>query len=161
MTGFSTEETRYESYYARDVNNYFAKCDSGKVKRKGIFAETGLKKAPGIEVCFDAVINYIYKGVPIKTTIDNCTDITKFLVAKNVTGGALEGETDHGKVIRWYYAKSETKPIRYKVNGHKVASSDSGRVCMTLPETLPDDIDYDFYVKYSEKLLESICANQK
>lgn len=38
LTGFTTEETRYRSYHARDVNNYIGIKENGAVKTKGTYA---------------------------------------------------------------------------------------------------------------------------
>lgn len=58
-----------------------------------------------------------------------------------------------GKVVRWYYAKDETGTIDYILSGNKVPKSDGAKPLMDLPESLPDDIDYDWYINEAVSLL--------
>lgn len=68
-------------------------------------------------------------------------------------------EVDHlGKVVRWYRRVGETRCIEYVTNGNKVGGSDGAGPLMTLPDTLPVDIDYDFYVREANDLLREIGA---
>lgn len=224
-TNFKTEETRYAALYSRDVNNYVAvkkKWDKvNKVwldevdgaKTKGAFAKSGLQKNPTNYVCVEAVINLLTKRIPIYETITKCTDITKFVSVRTVSGGAVkvyeympppahnsseelirmagfgevvdgvwntgEGELSAlttveaykhacavlskpgrseflGKSIRWYYAQGVTGELVYAKNGNKVPKSDGAKPLMTLPDQLPDDINYDWYIKETETMLGTL-----
>jgi hypothetical protein len=86
------ESGEYAAIYSRDVNNYFAVKSDGEVKRKGQYAISGLveKKNPGVEICSDAVADYLSKGTPILYTLSACRDIRKFVTIKKVTGGAVK-----------------------------------------------------------------------
>jgi hypothetical protein len=91
-TGLEMESGEYAAIYSRDVNNYFAVKSDGEVKRKGQYAIAGLveKKNPGVEICSDAVADYLSKGTPILYTLASCRDIRKFVTIKKVTGGAVK-----------------------------------------------------------------------
>ena len=58
-----------------------------------------------------------------------------------------------GKAIRWYYAEGVTGTINYKTSGNNVPRSEGAKPCMELPEKLPNDIDYDWYVNECHDLL--------
>jgi hypothetical protein len=173
------EHAVYKGIYFRDVNNYFAITDKGEVKRKGVFvhAEVGSgpssSKVPNNEICGDAVIAYIKDGKAIDETIYRCRDIRKFVTVKYVKGGAIrrlyEGteseqfEQDKpgtyellGKVVRWAHRRNYEGALHYKTNGNQVGGSKGGWPVMTLPDTLPDWIDYEYYVGHARKLLESM-----
>jgi len=78
-------------------------------------------------------------------------------LAKELT--RLPGETEFvGKVVRWYYSKDVQGELVYAKSGNKVPRSDGAKPCMILPEQLPDDIDYDWYIAESVKILEQIGA---
>jgi hypothetical protein len=62
-----------------------------------------------------------------------------------------------GKVIRWYYSISAPGSIIYNTNGNTVGLSYGAKPCMTLPDEFPNDIDYEFYLRTSEKMLEEIA----
>lgn len=61
-----------------------------------------------------------------------------------------------GKVIRWYYGTKSPGPILYASNGNTVGMSYGATPCMTLPDALPDDIDYAWYVRKAEAILRDI-----
>lgn len=91
-TGLDMEASEYAAIYSRDINNYIAVKTDGSVKRKGEYAPTSLimKKSPDVEICSDAVAEYLSKGTPIMYTIFSCRDITKFVTIQRVTGGAVK-----------------------------------------------------------------------
>jgi hypothetical protein len=174
-TGMELEHANYRGIYFRDVNNYFAITDKGEVKRKGIFtpAEVGSgpssSKAPHREICADAVIAYIKDGVPLDETIYRCRDIRKFVTVRTVKGGAVydphygsdleQFEPTQellGKVVRWVYRRDYGGAIHYKTNGNQVADSVGAWPVMTLPDALPDWIDYEYYVSHARKLLDTM-----
>lgn len=91
-TGLEMETDDYLALYARDVNNYFAIKTPDDVKRKGEYAKAGLieKKNPDVEICADAVADFLAKGVPIDYTIAACRDIRKFVTIQRVNGGGVK-----------------------------------------------------------------------
>lgn len=104
-TGLEMEGADYAALYSRDVNNYFAVKTDGKVKRKGAYAKAGLieKKSPDVEICGDAVADFLSKGTPLLYTIAWSRDITKFVTVQKVSHGAVklwgEGPRKGTKVV--------------------------------------------------------------
>ena len=49
-------------------------------------------------------------------------------------------------VIRWYYATEVEGELVYVTTGNRVPKSKGARELMVLPDTLPTDIDYDWYI---------------
>lgn len=71
----------------------------------------------------------------------------------------LPGETEYvGKTVRWYYAKDVVGELVYAGSGNKVPRSEGARPLMILPNEFPDDIDFDWYIQESVKILEQIGA---
>lgn len=63
-----------------------------------------------------------------------------------------------GKAVRFYYAKDrETYDVIYAKNGNKVPRSEGSKPCMDLPKEMPDDIDYDWYIRETESLLKQLA----
>lgn len=154
VTGFDTEETAYRSIHSRDVNNYIALKAEGGFKAKGPYAPAGLAKNPTNEICIGAVVKYLIDGIPIDDTIRACTDIKKFISIRTVKGGALDQDGFYlGKAIRWYYATDLDGAITYKINGNKVPSTDGAQALMDLPDELPADLDFDFYINKAAEML--------
>lgn len=177
-TSFQTEAVRYLGVYSRDVNSYIALVEGkgGKIKeakRKGLFAKAGLqaKHDPTFDICSTAVVEYLTHGADIEDTIMRCDDITQFVGVKQVgkvklgNGKMAEGGYDvHGnylgKMVRWYYGEGERGFIA-KANGARVAGTTGAVPCMDLPEELPDDIDYAWYVREAYARLNDIGLNVK
>jgi hypothetical protein len=162
LTDFETEETRYKALYARDVNNYIAVKEDGKCKHKGCYSEVGsalnsrLSKNPEAQICNDALTEFLAKGTPIDKTIRECKDIRKFISVRNVKGGAEKGGTYLGKSVRWYYSKTARGTINYLLTANKVPKTDNAQPLMDMPTELPDDLDYEYYIKQSTDMLHDI-----
>lgn len=58
-----------------------------------------------------------------------------------------------GKVIRWYYAEGEKNAIYYMKSLNKVPKSDGAVPCMDLPDSIPENLNYDWYINEARKLL--------
>ena len=167
ITGFVTEETQYKSYYARDVNAYFAIKEDGTAKLKGPWAEIGsatgtkLDVNPNALICTDAVVALLSKNIPIEETILNCKDITRFITVRNVKGGAHKDGWYLGKTIRWYYSTNIVGTINYITNNNKVPDTDNAMPCMILPNELPTDINYQKYIEMAKEILYNIAYFEK
>jgi len=169
-TGFSTEETEYSAYYARDVNNYIAvkapdKEGKVSIKSKGAYANPWadpkqaifrLHKNPTNTICLDAVEALLTRNVPVDHTIRACKDIRKFVSVRKVKGGAVKNGEFLGSSIRWYYVAGDSSEMVYASTGNKVPRSDGAKPLMTLPELFPDDVDYEWYEREATKILREI-----
>ena len=85
------------------------------------------------------------RGQALKPTVRYSTDGGEYL----------------GKAIRFYYSTEVSGAIHYKEPNssgthNKVPKSDGARPCMTLPDELPDDIDYGWYVREARDILVEI-----
>lgn len=178
LTAYKMEETRYAATYSRDVNNYLAtklKFENGawtdeieEIKVKGVYAERGsalnsvLSKNPESLIVSDAMQALIMKGTPVAKTVTECQDIRRFVSIKNVTkGGGEKNGVYLGKVVRWYYPKNEGGYIAYVGSGNKVAKTDNARPLMDLPDELPKDIDYEYYIKEANDALYEVGFYKK
>ncbi len=176
ITNLSLEETRYAATYNRDVNNYIAIKDKEGdsearylddqlgCKTKGTYCERGsalnsvLSKNPESLICSDAVISYLKNGTSVEKTIKESKDIRRFVNVRNVKGGGEKNGIYLGKVVRWYYVEGEQGFIAYVGSGNKVANSDGAKPLMDLPDELPDDIDYKYYITKSIDMLYDLGA---
>lgn len=66
-----------------------------------------------------------------------------------------------GKVVRFYIGRGVEGALHYRKRNasgarNKVPASDGAVPCMDLPDTLPRDIDYDFYIREAERQLKLI-----
>jgi hypothetical protein len=155
-SNLNMEFTYYRSLHSRDVNNYIAVKQDGKAKTKGVYASSGLQKSPQNEICAEAVVKFLVDGTPVEDTIRNCQDIRRFITLRTVQGGAVKDGYTLGKAIRWYYATSVSGDITYRTNGNTVPRSEGAKPVMDLPDELPTDIDYDWYIRECREILMSL-----
>lgn len=158
-TQLELEHVTYKGLYSRDVNNYFAITDKGKIKGKGIYTLSNIQIDPKNEICAMSVMNFIAKGIPIEETVMNCQDFTKFITLQAVTGGAVKDGEYLGKVVRFYHSNTVQGEIIYAKSGNKVPKSDNCRPCMVLPSTFPDDVDFQYYIDEAYSMLSEIGYN--
>jgi hypothetical protein len=157
-TTFVLEQTDYSQIASRDVNNYIAIKTDGSTKGKGVFASRSLAKNPEFLIIYEAVEALLCHCTPLRTTIEQCTDITKFVAVRRVTGGAVWRDELLGKAIRYYYSNDvpADESIRYKKNNNKVPKSDGARPLMDLPDTFPNDVNFNYYETLANKVLVEI-----
>jgi hypothetical protein len=154
-TIFTMEYTEYRALYSINVNNYLAVKPDGKVKGKGQFASNSLAKNPTNAICVQAAIAYLTKQTPIKETILHCQDIRQFITLRTVQGGAIKDNQPIGKSIRWYHSTSTMTAIHYAKNNNKVPKSDGAMPLLNYPDSLPPDIDYQFYIQEAKNIIRS------
>lgn len=166
-TGLEMESTNYKAIYSRDVNNYLAFYEKPKgnnyAKAKGAYAfaaESTLKVNPTNEICTRAVIEWIANAKPIEQTIRECRDIREFVSVRLVRGGACKDGVYLGKAIRWYYATGVEGEIINAKNGHTVPRSKGAKPCMQLPDSFPEDVDYDHYTALAYEMLGDFSADK-
>ena len=200
-TGFEYEETRYTKVGMKDVNNYLALGTDGKVKRKGLYGESGVHspgtpggKNPTMEVCTLLAIDFLKTG---SFDILKYTDMKDFVAIRNVKGGGIQfdkyeyvddwveieprqwsyegmttkpvsrksrppphevgrGGVPFGRVARWYMTTKKMPPLSYIGSGNRVPKTEGARVCMTLPKTLPKDLDLEWYLAETNAILTAI-----
>lgn len=155
----------YLALVSRDVNSYVSLQFDGSVKRKGAFGRSGVispdataGKHPDLDICAEAVVAYLSKGVPLANTIRSCTDVRKFIRVRGAKGGArLASDTpdmNYGRAVRWYYATSSAGDwLIDATSGNKVAGSDGAKLCMRMPPAMPTDVDFSYYESHAEKML--------
>jgi len=163
VTSLVTEETRYQGYYARDVNNYVAVKPDGEVKAKGAFSNPWKEnsifrfhKNPTAIVCVEALHAFLNYRIPISDSIEDECEPHKFATVRKVKGGAEKDGESLGRVARWYWSKSSPGPITYVENGNAVADSDNGQPMMRLPLVRPDDVDLGEYIRRTEQMLTDV-----
>ncbi len=69
------------------------------------------------------------------------------------------GGVPFGKVARWYMTKDALPPLAYMESGNTVPKTEGARICMTLPDELPQDIDLEWYVNESLSMLADMGVN--
>lgn len=167
VTGFNMEHGEYRALHAKDVNNYVAVYD-GYTKSKGLYAETwweekndpnvALKKGMQTAIVYVAIRKYLLDGCNMSETINDCKDMNMFVSARTVKSGGVYKGQYLGKMCRWYYS-TEGSSINYSNNGNlvpKTAEGNGVKPMMDLTDTLPDDLDYDWYFNEAVSKLKDL-----
>lgn len=130
-------------------------------KTKGNYCERGsalnsvLSKNPEALILSDALQAFLAHGTPVVETITNCRDIRRFVVIRNVKGGAEKDGVYLGKAVRWYYAQEVEGTINYVLSGNKVANTEGAKPHMIMTPSFPNDLDFDWYINAAtEELYE-------
>lgn len=66
------------------------------------------------------------------------------------------GGVPFGRVARWYMTTKQMPPLSYVASGNKVPGTDGARVCLTLKDSIPKDIDYEWYITEAQRILRDV-----
>lgn len=182
-TGYTLDDDPFKAIFQKDVNNYLAITDKGKVKFKGAIGLTnGLKVSKAI--VSNAFINYVVAAKDYREFIYECTDLRQFQMVTK-TGYTFDdtivrdingNETKAQKVNRTFAIKDPNKAVEiFKVKrgavieeeGTTIVGDDSyTKGLPNAPEYYAidneaigegwitiDDIDKEYYINQVEDLL--------
>jgi DNA polymerase elongation subunit (family B) len=66
------------------------------------------------------------------------------------------GGVPFGRVARWYMTTAKLPPIQRVDNGYLVAKTEGARLCMTLPDELPSDLNTAWYINETYGMLKNM-----
>lgn len=66
------------------------------------------------------------------------------------------GGKPFGRVARWYMTTQSLPPLTYVKSGNKVPTTDGGKLCLVLPDKLPDDLNKSWYIAEAQRILNDI-----
>jgi len=170
QTGFTMSFNTYRAFYQRDVNSYVALSTDGKVKAKGEFINKwpDLRHTPFANIAKTAVQEFLDKGTDVETTIYGCTDVNQFMICAVVTGNV---ETSWNgiaqtKVLRFYKSNdSRAAPILRRDRGTEewttVPDSSDCMMAADLPDGIPDDLNYAWYINRAKEQLATITRRKR
>lgn len=189
LTKLELEDQFYTKMVIKDVNNYIAVNDKGKVKRKGAaFAysmnpedkELDYHKNPSALVIPKALEQYFIHGVPIEKYVKECTDIFDFCLGVKVKRdfnlqqytieqGRLVEETLQEQVVRYYVSHSNCSlKKKYKAGAKKYGQKPTevqkgwNMTAYNRHEEKPFDeykVDYRFYLERIRKIIKEVDPN--
>lgn len=168
-TGLTMEENQYQSMYLRDVNNYIAVYkESGKLKSKGAYEYKDLawyKNMSALVIPMAVEHEVMRKGSAKDFILNHKNEFDFMLRAKVPRSSKLITVDDNGvetqqqNICRYYPCKDGEKLVKLMPNGNngwKQLGIDTEwkiKVCNDM-DNFQWDIDYDYYIKEVNKLLE-------
>lgn len=103
-----------------------------------------------------------HDGSPIEDLPEftTATKITKALTLRNDKYRASQLKGNYlGKMVRWYYS-TQGEPIYYRTNGNQVPKTGDGVApMMDLSDTLPHDLNWQWYVNEAKEMLKDLGIN--
>lgn len=165
------EVSSFERLIQRDVNNYIAVKQNGKLKLKGgaVGQANGVDvtKASKPTIIDHMLVNKLVYGRPFIATVqegefrDYCFTL-KSMKSSTQTGKMVDenGNVFDNEVNRTYATKSGGKVLKEKVGDLENAKFPDTPEQMSianyeLPKETPADLDYSYYIELAEKKLES------
>ena len=168
LTQMDMEYAEYEKVITKDINAYMAITTSGKVKDKGFFGqEVQLGKGFDKPVVKKALYDYFIKGIPVKQTIINHTNIYDFCMMKKTDSSFTTTWNNEvlQKTNRYYASKSKDAAYLYKNKSgkktHQLKKSSviifNDYVAKPMSEY---NIDYDYYITECQEIIDKIVPRQ-
>lgn len=163
MTGLTLEQVIYRRMFIRDVNNYVAQSEDGKIKRKGCYEhDLGWHQNASALVIPKVAEKVLLDGAPIRQTVEQWPDLMDFMLRTKVPRSShlLWGDERVQNTTRYYIAKDGrplTKmmpPLKGKTEWRRIGveSGWNVQVCNDIRDaTLP--VDFDYYVREVEKIV--------
>lgn len=177
-TDFELEFTVYEKFIRKDVNNYVvvkADCDDPDDchKFKGFFTDgiplTGGYKYPIVK---EAILNYFLYGKFIQDTLAGADNILDFCLAQKVSPNKFHRVFSRNPVTgqeqnlqwtnRYFASKKGDELLKKSIKTGRDVSLLAGQAATIINDVDPNrpihdyDIDYQFYIKEAEKVIELI-----
>ena len=167
------EADYFEAMYQFAINDYIAvkagyskTKDPKLIKKKGLFIDTvSLGKGMNAIIIPEAINKCLVDGIPVSDTIQNCTDIHKFITYQKVSKDYCV-EYD-GRLIqrinRFYFSNNAPWLYKCKVdcegnrtNYIKLNSQTGVTICNVINENFefPNDINYAYYIGEAQKIVD-------
>lgn len=169
-TKFELEDTEFDFIARRDVNSYLARTTSGDLKTKGKFTKPNLKKDVQAFAVTDMVTEYLLNETdPEIRMIEKQYTIYDFLYSFSATKEfevSLQ-EDDHNtpltKTNRWYISKDTSNQLTKfggkLQNTSRIPNGANIKLANQITdESLPDDLDLNYYFKQVYKTVETVTS---
>lgn len=167
LTDLELEEAIYKTMMIRDVNNYIAVYENGKVKRKGAYEyNLGWHQNAGGLVIPKVAEQVLVHGAPIRETVEQWPEIMDFMLRTKVPRSSYlaiekDGVTSQlQNITRYYIAKDGGRlfkympPLKGKHEWRKIGVESGWGVqpCNDINNAGKLPVDFDYYIREVEKL---------
>lgn len=118
-TGLGMEFSNYVRMHQKDVNNYVAISEEGKVKSKGAYVKKLSRLDNDLAILNEAVLRYLVDGTSVEDTVMGCTELSRFQKVVKVSSSYLyathNGQTLKDKTHRVFASRNPEDGAIYKV----------------------------------------------
>jgi len=175
-TNFDLEYAYYSKYARRDVNNYIAIYQDGKVKTKGVFInEIDLMKGFDKPIISLALYEFFVNDTPIRETILNHKDIYDFCIAKKIDAkftNEYHYLKDGGykvdvlqKSVRYYVSNDGGSLLKTNRKENVINQYEAGKNVTVFNDYVDKpmseyDLNYAYYIHATQKIINEIIKQQ-
>jgi len=179
-TSLELESATYKRMFIRDVNNYIAEYDNGKLKRKGAYEyEIEWHKNFSCLIVQKAAEAFLINGTDIETFIRNHEDSYDFylrakvprssrLVIRYIFNDDVKQQYPLQNITRYYVSTTGGSlikimpPLPKKPDKWREFAVTKDRLVTVHDVIAPlENIDFDYYIKETEKLVKPLLKKLK
>lgn len=180
LTKLELEYKKYSKMVIRDVNNYLAIAEDGKVKTKGCFEHVKeLHKNQSMLVVPKALEAFFVKGIPVEEFIRNHNDLWDFFKRTKVDkksqliGKSENFELPLQRITRYYISNQglelvKIMPPTARSKGlDRLISVDKDKLCIVANNVSDDvfgamlqNLNYDYYIERTNRIVNAILTQQ-
>ena len=166
-------EFDYTTFIAqRDVNNYIAVFDNGKIERKGGAVKESKPCDYDLPIIKDAVVEYFVHGIPVEEYINSINELAPFMKTYKLMGSYVRAlhdeEEQQGKVFRVFASRSRKDACLYKQKEGKNKEKFAGcpercKIVNTNIQGLsvPPWLDRNWYIEQANKEIAKFTKSNK
>ena len=171
LTGLDLEEKFYNRFFVRDVNNYIAECEDGKIKRKGAYEhKLAWHQNHSALVIPKAVEAVLLNDTDLTEFIRNHPIDEDFMLRTKVPRSARLVLNDRPiqNITRYYIAREGgtlvkiMKPLKGKTEDRRIGINVGWKVreCNDLRQFDRSWVNYDFYITEAKKLINPLLGGR-
>jgi len=168
-TGMGLGYDRMTKIVQKDVNNYLAVFENGKVEAKGAYVKDLNNLDYDLAIVNEAVRDFLLRKIPVETTIYTCQDFRKFQKVVKLSNKYKWVEHENGdgttkysnKAYRIFASNSHSDGRLLKCDGvrNPAKFGNTPDHCFIYNDDLtgvkiPDKLDREYYVALAKKRLE-------
>lgn len=168
-TGMGLGYDRMTKIVQKDVNNYLAVFENGKVEAKGAYVKDLNNLDYDLAIVNEAIRDYLLRKIPVETTILGCQDFRKFQKVVKLSNKYKWVEHERGcktdkydnKAYRVFASRDSADGRLLKCDGvrNPAKFGNTPDHCFIYNDDLtvvpiPAKLDYDYYIELAKKRLD-------
>ena len=169
-TGMGLGYDRMTKVVQKDVNNYLAVFENGKVEAKGAYVKDLNNLDYDLAIVNEAVRDFLLKKIPVETTIYTCLDFRKFQKVVKLSNKYKWVEHEQGRIgtvkydnkaYRVFASRDNSDGRLLKCDGvrNPAKFGNTPDHCFIFNDdmtgvSIPDKLDREYYVALAKKRLE-------
>ena len=173
-TGMGLGYDRMTKIVQKDVNNYLAVFENGKIEAKGAYVKDLNNLDYDLAIVNEAIRDYLLRKIPVENTILGCQDFRKFQKVVKLSNKYKWVEHERGqgtvkfdnKAYRVFASRDNSDGRLLKCDGvrNPAKFGNTPDHCFIYNDDLtgvpiPAKLDYDYYIELAKKRLEDFGVN--